>query len=182
MELHLNSPAEACFITGAPFSEGDRVVSFLVRDEQGEYGRFDCLESREGETAPAGEILCRWTRTFKPPAEIVDHERDLKLTAESLFLSLTEEETPAGEPDENGDLKRFLALMLERKRVLKNRGTDSETGQVRYEYMPERRMINIPGGEMDVEFFVNMRDKLGVLLGEAEPAEAGDIGTNEDSG
>ena len=171
MELHLNASADTCFISGSPFSEGDRVVSFLVRDDAGEYSRFDCLESLEREKSPQGEILCRWTRTFKPVAAATDHDKELKMSAETLFLSLTDEEPEGDGPDENADLKRFLALMLERKRVLKNRGTGREGGTIRYEHMPSKQMIEIPGGEMDAAFFMNMRDKLGVLLGEPEAGE-----------
>jgi hypothetical protein len=166
MELHLNSSADICFISGSPFTKGDRVVSFLVRDDAGEYARFDCRETLEREKAPEGEILCRWTRTFKPVAAVTDHDKELKMSAETLFLSLTSEEPEGDGPDENADLKRFLALMLERKRVLKNRGTNRESGTIRYEHMPSKQMIEVPGGEMDVEFFMSMRDKLGVLLGE----------------
>lgn len=170
MELQLQPPADVCFITGAPFQAGNRVVSFLVRDAAGEFRRYDCHLAAEGRTSPDGEVLCRWTRTYKPRAAEMNAERELKLTAESLFLSLTED--AAAGVDENGALKQFLALMLERKRVLKNRGT-SESGHAVFEHFPSHRMIEVPAGEMDPGFFLAVRDKLGVLVkGGTESAAA----------
>lgn len=171
MELNLQPQADACFVTQAVFAEGDRVVSFLVRDPAGEFRRFDCLADAEGTNLPPGEVLCRWTRIFKPRPVGLDAERELKMTAESLFLSLTEEGT--GDVSENTQLKQFLALMLERKRVLKNRGRSIGGNQV-YEHMRSKRMIEVPSGEMDAAFFMSVREKLGLLIKDApaQPASA----------
>ena len=168
MELNLQPQAGMCFVTQAAFSEGARVVSFLVRDEAaGEYRRYDCLAEAEGDNLPPGEVLCRWTRIFKPRPVGVDAERELKMSAESLFLSLTED--GAGDVSENSQLKQFLALMLERKRVLKNRGR-SIGGNLVYEHMRSKRMIEVPAGEMDAKFFMSVREKLGLLIKEVPVA------------
>ena len=164
MELNLQPQAGTCFVTQAVFTEGARVVSFLVRDPGGEFRRYDCLAEAEGENLPPGEVLCRWTRVFKPRPVGVDAERELKMSAESLFLSLTDE--GSGDVSENMQLKQFLALMLERKRVLKNRGR-SIGGNLVYEHMRSKRMIEVPAGEMDAEFFLSVREKLGLLIKDA---------------
>ena len=161
MDLNLQPQAETCFVTQTPFSEGARVVSFLVRDPSGEFRRYDCLADAEAGHVPPGDVLCRWTRIFKPRPVGVDAERELKMSAESLFLSLTED--GAGDLSENMQLKQFLALMLERKRVLKNRGL-SIGGNVVYEHMRLKRMIELPAGEMDAAFFLSVRAKLGLLV------------------
>lgn len=176
MELQLQPQADVCFVTGTAFQPGDRVVSFLVRDAAGEFRRLDCLAAAETNATPPGELLCRWSRTFKPPGAEANPELALKLTAESLFLSLTEEGVAAVE--ENGALKQFLALMLERKRVVKNRG-HSAGGHLLYEHIRSHRTVEVPAAAMDAAFFAGVRDKLGVLLGERpqprtmpSPAEA----------
>lgn len=161
MDLNLQPQAETCFVTQTAFTEGARVVSFLVRDAAGEFRRYDCLAEAEGGNQPPGEVLCRWTRIFKPRPVGVDAERELKMTAESLFLSLTEEGTE--DVSENLQLKQFLALLLERKRVLKNRGRSIGGNQV-YEHMRNKRMIEVPAGEMNAEFFLSVREKLGLLV------------------
>lgn len=168
MELNLQPQADTCFVTQTVFTEGARVVSFLVRDPAaGEFRRYDCLAEAEGTNQPPGEVLCRWTRIFKPRPVGVNAERELKLSAESLFLSLTEE--GSGDVSENMQLKQFLALMLERKRVLKNRGRSIGGNQV-YEHMRSKRMIEVPAGEMDAEFFLSVREKLGLLIKDAPAA------------
>lgn len=169
MDLTLQPQAERCFVTQAAFTEGARVVSFLVRDPGGEFRRYDCLAEAEGQNVPPGEVLCRWTRIFKPRAVGVDAERELKMSAESLFLSLTED--GAGDISENLQLKQFLALMLERKRVLKNRGRSIGGNQV-YEHMRSKRMIEVPTGDMDAEFFLSVREKLGLLVKDVPSAVA----------
>jgi hypothetical protein len=168
MDLPLQSQSETCFVTGAAFQAGDRVVSFLARDAAGEYRRWDCIAAAEGATLPEGEVLCRWTRVFKPPQPEANPERALRMTAEALFLSLTVDGT--GGVEENGPLKQFLALMLERKRVVKNRGLSAGGTVVLYEHMSSRRMAEVPAGEMDAAFFAGIRDKLGGLLGESPAA------------
>ncbi|MGH8017479.1 MAG: hypothetical protein ACREIA_04200 [Opitutaceae bacterium] len=165
MELQLQPRSNLCCATGVEFQPGDRVISVLARGEN-EFRRFDCLASAEKDLQITGEELCRWTRTFKPAAREANPERELKLTAETLFLSLTEEGNAV---EENADLKQFLALMLERKRVLKSRGR-SPAGHLQFLHPASNRMIEVPTGEMDAEFFVAVREKLGVLLGEPSPS------------
>ena len=164
MDLQLKPTADTCCVTQAPFQEGDRVVSFLVRDAaSGEFLRIDSLAAQENNATISGEVLCRWTRTFKPAPADVNLDRALRLSAESLFLSLTED--PDAPVDENGPLKQFLALMLERKRILRPRGRSADGARLVYEHMRSKRMIEVPAGEMDDAFFLQMRDKLDVLLG-----------------
>lgn len=166
MELHLRPQADVCQVSGHVFQTGDRVVSVLVRDVAGEFARWDVLEENESHGEPPGEVLCRWTRVYKPPPAAVDHERELKMTAETLFLELMEgtDETEDGD-DSNARLKQFLALMLERKRVLRLRGLAEDRSHLRYEHMPSKRMMEVTADEMDEAFFLEMHAKLGVLLG-----------------
>lgn len=164
MELQLKPTADLCCVTQAAFQAGDRVISFLLRDAAtGEFVRADCLATHEGAASLAGELLCRWTRTFRPVPVGANLDRALKLSADSLFLALTED--PDAPVEENGALKGFLALMLERKRVLRARGKSADGTRVTYEHMRTKRMIELPAVQMDDAFFLHMRDKLGVLLG-----------------
>lgn len=166
MDLHLQPQAGVCFVTGTEFQEDDRVVSFLVKNPAGEFLRYDCLESAEAQSELPGNLLCRWVRRYKVPEIEVNPEKELKVTAESLFLSLTVDSDDP--PEENASLKQFLALMLERKRILKNRGQKEGEAVTLYEHRPSRQIIEVPIGEMDTEFFVGVQEKLGVLVGEPE--------------
>ena len=108
--MNLQPRALACFVSGQPFSEGDRVMSLLVRTETGQIARFDALEANAGSLAPDGFVACSWVQVFKPRPAEENAERALKLTADTLFQALAD---PSSEPTpETARLVRFLALRL----------------------------------------------------------------------
>lgn len=170
MELQLQPLATACFVSGQPFVEGNRVASFLVRGKTGEVVRYDLLESAAAQFTPEGTVACRWVHVFKPRKATENPERELKLTAESLFLTLAD---PANElTPENTRLLQFLALMLERKRVLRPKGRDATGTKSVYEHAKTKQLIEIPAGELTPEFFVQVQEQLSVLVGEPTPKAA----------
>ena len=60
----------------------------------------------------------------------------------------------------------FLALMLERKRVLRPKGKSADGSKNVYEHAKTKQIIETPGGELTPEFFVQVREQLSVLVGE----------------
>jgi hypothetical protein len=164
MDIVLKSPNTQCAVSGRAFETGDRVVSMLHRQADGQFARMDVLAAEAGGMAPIeGEVLCRWVRTFKPKAQDAQTAaREMRLSLESLFQSLFEEEPIA---PENHDLARFLALFLERKRILRPAKVPPVAGFTAYEHARDKRVFQVPAGELDVAFFVRMQDKLGMLLG-----------------
>jgi hypothetical protein len=168
MELQLQPLASSCFVSGQAFAEGDRVASYLVRAESGEVTRFDLLESSAGGFTPQGVVACRWVHVFKPRKAAENPERELKLTAENLFLTLADpnsELTP-----ENVRLVQFLALMLERKRVLRPKGLSPDGKNSIYEHAKTKQLFQIPAGELSPEFFVQVQEQLSVLVGPPKSA------------
>ena len=74
----------------------------------------------------------------------------------------------------NTPLLQFLALMLERKRLLRPRGRTADGERNLYEHLRTRQMYEIPAGDLSPEFFVKIREQLGVLVGGPKPgAETG---------
>jgi hypothetical protein len=168
MELNLHHIAARCHVSGREFSEGDRVICYLLRGPGGETVRRDLHESEDAGVERPEEIFCRWVVVFKPRDTSGNPEKALKLTAENLFLLLAD---PASESTEaNTPLLQFLALMLERKRVLKQRGVTEDGGKRILEHMPTHQLYEVPDGAMDDGFFLRIRDQLGVLVGEANQA------------
>jgi hypothetical protein len=109
---------------------------------------------------------------FKPRAPDDNRERTLKLTAETLFLTLAD---PAAElTPENERLVRFLALMLERKKLLRARGRTADGARDIFEHGRSKQSFEVPAGEMTPEFFTAVQEQLGMLVGEpkARPAAA----------
>ncbi|HTJ77611.1 MAG TPA: hypothetical protein VL357_01320 [Rariglobus sp.] len=170
MELNLQPLASTCHVTGQTFKEGERVVSFLIRTETSvEVGRYDVLESAQGEFTPAGFVACRWAHVFKPRKAGENPERELKLTAENLFVTLAD---PAVElAPENERLVQFLALMLERKRLLRPKGRSADGNRAVYEHAKTKQLYEVPAGELNPEFFLSLQEQLSMLVGGPKKAE-----------
>jgi hypothetical protein len=177
MELNLQPRASSCFVSGQPFRGGDRVASLLVRPDSGGIIRYDALESNSGALAPEGFVACRWVQVFKPQLVDENPDRTLKLTAETLFVTLADPSTQA--TPESDRLVRFLALLLERKRLLRPRGKTADGTRELYEHSRTKHMYEVPAIDLSAEFFSAVREQLSVLVGEpaapairAEPAAA----------
>ena len=193
MELNLHPIAIKCFVSGRDFAENDRVVSYLVRPPLrpgpgGESGpaiaRYDLLESEDAAAFAQGDfrlhsqpaagaevierafVYCRWVVAYKPRRD-ENSALALKLTAENLFLTLA---APEAEPSAtNTPLLQFLALMLERKKLIKLRGYTEDGQRQIYEHMPSHQLYEVPVGDLNVEFFQKIQEHLGVLVGTPKP-------------
>ena len=175
MELNLHPIATKCYVSGRDFAEHDRVVSYLVREASGEVARRDLLESEDGRFMPPAFVFCRWVVAFKPRRGEENADRNLKLTAENLFLTLA---IPAGATadtiDEssqglNTPLLQFLALMLERKRLIKPVGYTEDRSRQVYEHRASHMRYEVPVGDLNQEFFIKIQEHLGVLVGTPKP-------------
>jgi hypothetical protein len=169
MDLNLQPLARACFVSGQPFVEGDRVASFLMRSKSLEIVRYDILEPHVGEFSPEGTLACRWVQAYKPRTQNENADRALKLTTESLFTTLADPTTEILE--ENVGMVQFMALMLERKRILKPKGRSADGTMNVYEHAKTKVIYSVPVGELTPEFFVSIQEKLGVLVGTPKVAE-----------
>lgn len=163
MDLNLQPLARTCFVSGETFSEGARVASYLVRSQTLEVVRYDLLEAHAAEFAPEGFVACRWVHVFKPRARQENAERELKLTAESLFTTLADPSTER--QDENEGLIQFLALMLERKRLLRPKGKTADGLYRLFEHAKTKVVYQVGAGELTPEFFLAIQEKIGVLVG-----------------
>ncbi len=174
MEMHLQPLATTCLVSGEPFVEGARVASYLVRVGAAmEIVRYDVLEEHAANFSPEGSIACRWVQAYKPRRAGENPDRALKLTSESLFVTLAD---PTTEPTpENTRLLQFLALMLERKRILKPRGRSADGERNRYEHAKSKAIFEVPVGELTPEFFVAVQEQLTVLVG--APKVKADVAT-----
>lgn len=163
MEMNLQPLAATCFVSGDPFNEGDRVVSHLLRNESMEIMRYDVLETQLGEFKAEGSLVCSWMHPFKPRSQNENPDRALKLTADNLFVTLAD---PNNEPnEENTRLVQFLALMLERKRILRPKGKNAEGDKNIYEHAKTKELYEVPVGDLDPAFFIAVQEQLSVLVG-----------------
>jgi hypothetical protein len=163
MELNLQPRAQACFVTGCPFADGDRVASFLVRGVDGVIARLDVLAAQSADFAPPGFVICRWVQIFKPATKEENAGRLLKLTAENLFLALADPATELA--PENTRLVQFLALLLERKKILRSKGAAAGGERQIFEHVRAKQIYEVPSGELTPEFFAAIQEQLGALFG-----------------
>ena len=163
MEMNLQPLALVSRASSRPFAEGDRVVSYLVRGADRAMVRYDLHADEDAAFQAEGTVLCRWVHVFKPKPKEENPERVLKLTAENLFLTLAD---PATEPNPaNTPLLQFLALLLERKRLLRPRGRTADGERNLFEHVRTHQLYEIPAGDLSPEFFARIREQLGVLVG-----------------
>ena len=182
MELHLQPLAPACVVSGEPFVEGARVACFLVRTTTTEVVRYDLLDAQSGNFSPEGFVVCRWVHVFKPRKLGENADRELKLTAENLFVTLAD---PLTEPTpESTRLLQFLALMLERKRILRPKGRSADRERNVYEHTKTKLLYEVPMGELTPEFFVAVQEQLSVLVGSPKPKSdsGGEAGPRQAAG
>ncbi len=175
--MNLQPLAPACHVTGQPFAEGQRVASFLVRvPASPDVIRHDVLESAAASYVAPGYVACSWVHAYKPRRADENADRAMKLTAETLFVTLADpatERTP-----ENTRLIQFLALLLERKRLLRPKGRSVDGVSNVYEHAKTKQFYEVPVGELDPAFFLQVQAQLSVLVGtpkvkaEAPAAEA----------
>ncbi len=164
MDLILQPSATQCVVTATAFQDGDRVVSFLGHDAAGAVARWDLLATAEGQFEKPAATICRWVHVFKPRAKEENTERNLKLGAETLFTTLCD---PAVElSTENTPLVQFLALMLERKKLLRPKGLTADRARRIFEHAKTKQLYEVPVGDLTPEFFVKVQQQLGVLVGE----------------
>jgi hypothetical protein len=173
MDLNLQPLATSCYVSGTPFGDGERVISFLIRSETSDdVMRYDVASAaRERFTLP-GPVACSWVHVFKARKAGENPERELKLTAENLFVTLAD---PANEiAPENERLVQFLALMLERKKLLRPKGRAADGARNLFEHAKSKLIYAVPAGELSPEFFLAIQDQLSALVGSGtkKPTEA----------
>lgn len=123
MDWNVKPLSRKSSISGKTFEPGSRVVCFVYKEESGELARDDILENEiEGFEVPQN-LLARWIRVVKEHEEDEGKEAQKQTihNAEELFLSLYEHEET-----QELLLKQLLALMLERKRILRRLKTSNK--------------------------------------------------------
>lgn len=155
---------------------GEYYVSYLVVDDNNELQRFDVSAGQDEEFTPEGQLLCRWRQLYKKEPVRDDSASRQKETAEGLFLSLYEEESPEDseeqpeeerrkQAEEREIMKKFLSLLLERKRVLRPRGA-SPDGQLRLmEHVRSKSILAVPAGALSQEELMRISERLSALVG-----------------
>lgn len=164
MEWQIKTIARKSSLSGEAFEPGDRVVSLIYQDPiAGELGRADLLPDQVDAFELPGEVMGRWVRVVKSPDEDSVSARETMASAEDFFLSLYESEQAEGK--ETSDmLKHLLALMLERKRVLRALGERQTSGEQNYLHVKTKREFKVPIVDLSAELMLKIEDTIGDII------------------
>lgn len=163
-EWNIQPRAVVCAQTGEPFAKGERVYSALYWRE-GKYQRVDVKEAAWNARNDNIEPLSAWQADFvpPPPAPVETLKKD---DAESLLRRLVAENNP-----DSRNARYILALMLERKKVLRQIERQKQDGRstLVYEHPPtgEVWLIDDPG--LKLGELASVQDEVARLLS-PEPA------------
>lgn len=118
---HIRSRSRACASTERPFEDGESIMTALFPDpESSGYLRKDfCLASWKARTSEDEAPLSFWKTTYHAPA--VGDKKDhafKKESPEELLRRLVEEDE-----DHTENARYILAVMLERRRILRETDT-----------------------------------------------------------
>jgi len=151
-DWEIKACADECAVTGKPFEEDEEFHTLLFQDKEG-LRRLDVsLPAREQVDESEQRAISSWKSNFKPkPAP--EEETVGKQDAESELRRLLE-----GGEESTASLCRILALLLERKRVLKMRERLDQEGKslLIYEHAETGESFIVP----DVEFKLSELDSL----------------------
>lgn len=164
MDWQIKTIARKSSLSEQPFNPGDRIACIIYRDTtEGEVGRIDLLIEEVEGFEPPGEVLGRWARVVKHPDEEGMSARETMASAEDFFLSLYENESSEDDPTVNA-LKHLLALMLERKRVLRAIGTRQSSGNQTYLHVKQKKEIQVPVVDISLEMMMMIQDTIGDII------------------
>jgi len=164
MDWQIKTIAKKSTLSERAFTPGDRVACLnLVDPETSELGRADLLETELAEFTPPAEVLGRWVRVVKEPGEESAQAKETVASAEDFFMSLYENEAP--ESRESSDaLKHLLALMLERKRVLRAVPPRRTEGEQSYLHVKRKETFSVPIVDISPDLMLKIEDTLGELI------------------
>jgi hypothetical protein len=172
MEWNIQSRAHACQACHAHFSDKEAFHTLLF-DRKHAYERLDvceqCWQSQysQGATEQKG-FVSHWQSVYTPPPA-APPEAIQKDTAESLLRKLAEENDPA-----HAAALFILAVMLERKRILKVKGQVQQEGRRvhMYEHARTGDLFQIADPNLQLDQLQEVQRDVAQLLERGLPASA----------
>ena len=160
-EWMIQGRAERCSATGEPFQEGQPFYTLLY-EEKDVFRRDDLSDAGfNARPADAAKPFSFWRARFHFPPPPTPETLG-KQTAEDLLRRYMEEPGL-----QHGNTRYILALMLERKRLLKEvEVRDTETGRVRiYEHAKTGEVFIIPDPQLHLDQIAAVQMEVAGLLG-----------------
>lgn len=163
MDWQIKSLSKKSSKSGADLKPGDVVVSVVFVNDAGELDRLDFLKSELDEASVGVKFLGRWERVVSDnPQEDERQARRMALAgSEDFFVSLFDDDSLSVE--HRGTLQQMLALLLERKRILRAVGRPSG-GVQKYLHAASKREFDVPQKDLDAALIMNIQSQLDAFL------------------
>jgi hypothetical protein len=170
IEWHIQSRAHACQVTGHPFSDGEAYHTVLLDTRTG-FERMDlgvaAFKEHGAEILARANLVSHWKGVYEapPPAPPEAIRRD---DAESLLRKLLEKGDPR-----HAAAAYILAVMLERKRVLKVKAQPREAGRrlFVYEHARSGDIFTVADPALHLDQLEQVQHEVARLLEHGLPAE-----------
>jgi hypothetical protein len=163
MEWQVKPINRTCAATGRELVPGDLVTCVVHKPVGGMMERADVLREHAAAFKPAGLLLGRWNREVKERGEEERAQRaQLLASREEFFLSLYED--PSDPTGEKAILKHLLALLLERRRLIKATGP-AEGGLTPYLHVRTQQVLPVPAIDLQPEDIQRVQGTLDLLIG-----------------
>ena len=160
-EWTIQSRGHQCSATGHEFVEGEQFYTLLF-DEKSGYRREDlCEEAFRARPGDAPAPFSFWKTKYVPPPPAAPEALG-KQTAEDLLRRYMAEDSPQHE-----SARYLLAVMLERKRILKEVETKrSDSGQLTriYEHGKTGEVFVVPDPELRLDQIAAVQAELAPML------------------
>ena len=163
-DWNIQSRSQNCQATNRPFEDNEPYHTLLVRTKEG-YERLDVCEDAwrdqysKGATDRKG-FISHWRGVFKvpPPKEPDPIERE---SAESLLRKIVEVNDP-----KFAEASYILAVMLERKRILKVQSDFEEEGRrvFVYEHPKTGDMFTIADPQLNLDDMEKVQQEVALLM------------------
>jgi hypothetical protein len=163
-EWAIKHRSDACSATQRPFAPGEYFYTLLFRDDGG-FRREDLTEEAWANRNENIQPFSFWKTRYEP-APPAPPEPLAKESAEELFRRLSSSENPPA------NASYVLAVMLERKRVLKQiKSEDSERGRLLiYEHVRSGDVFIVPDPKLRLDEIEAVQNEVATLLRGAAPA------------
>ena len=148
--------------SGREFLKGERIISFLVRTEEGNLVRADILEEEKEVYQSPGVVLGWWGSWLNEEEDNFEGNSGETASVEEFFLSLYDDEDR--ELEEKAILKYLFAIMLERKRILKPVGREDPGNPQTYLMRKLGRKFIVPRVDVTAESVTRVEEQLKACL------------------
>jgi len=153
--------ADRCAVSGEPFRDGDAFYTLLYH-EKGAFRREDLSEAAFKARNENIQPYSLWRSKFETPPPPTPEALG-KQTAEDLLRRYMAEQSP-----EHSNTRYILAIMLERKKLLKEvearRGEDGSLTRI-YEHTKTGEVFVIPDPQLRLEQIAEVQVQVAGLLG-----------------